>query len=156
MAGYDRLTPAGKKFYAEIKKLKANEVFIGFQHGRDMHDPKDGGQPVDMADIAMFNELGTSTSPSRPFLRQTVDDNKDKINAFCEQVAKEVAKGGTAEAGLKKMGAFGVSLVQEKIRSGSFVPNAPATVKMKGSDQPLIDTGQMRQTVHYVIKNKGE
>lgn len=156
MAGYDRLTPEGKKFYSEVKKLKANEVFIGFQHGSDMHSPKDGGAAVDMADIAMFNELGTSTSPPRPFLRQTVDDNKDKINTFCEQVAKEVAKGGTAEAGLKKMGAFGVSLVQEKIVNGSFTPNAPATIEIKGSDKPLIDTGQMRQSVHYVIRQKGE
>lgn len=156
MAGYDRLTPEGKKFYAELKRLKANEVFIGFQHGNSMHDAKDGGAPVDMADIAMFNELGTSTSPPRPFLRQTVDDNEDKINEFCKRAAKSIAKGSNAETELKKMGAFGVSLVQEKIGNGSFIPNSSTTIKLKGSDKPLIDTGQMRQSVHYVIKRKGE
>ena len=74
MAGYDRLTPEGKKFYDELKKLKEQEVFIGYQSGEVTDD-----RGVDMAQIAMFNELGTSSSPSRPFLRQTVDDNKDKI-----------------------------------------------------------------------------
>lgn len=155
MAGYDKLTPEGKKFYAEVDKLKGNEVFIGFQAGKTMHQSEDGGEAVDVAEIAMFNELGTSTSPSRPFLRQSVDDNKDKINAMCERAAKELASGSTAEAGLKKLGAFGVSLVQEKIVNGSFKPNAPSTIKAKKSDKPLIDTGQMRQSVHYVIRKKG-
>jgi len=157
MAGHDRLTPEGKKFYAQIDKLAENEVFIGFQHGKKKHRPKgEGGKEVDMADIAMFNELGTSTSPPRPFLRMTVDENKDKINAFVEAETAKIADGGSADTALKKMGAFGVRLVQDKIGSGTFEPNAPSTKKAKGSDHPLIDTGQMRQSVHYVVKKKGE
>ena len=153
--GYDRLTAQGRKFYAEIDKLKEGQVFIGYQQGKTKH--KDGdGEEVDMADIAMFNELGTSTSPSRPFLRMTVDENEDEINQMCEQVAKNIANGGTAEDALKKLGAFGVSLVQKTIASGKFTPNAPSTIKAKGSEKPLIDTGQMRQSVHYVIKSKGD
>lgn len=155
MAGYDRLTPAGKKFYAEVDRLKEQEVFIGFQSGKKQHESKDGGEGVDMAEVAMFNELGTSTSPSRPFLRQTVDDNEAEINAFVENATRQIAKGGSAEQCLKRMGAFGVKLVQEKIVSGTFKPNAPSTIKGKGSEKPLIDTGQMRQSVHYVIKGKG-
>ncbi len=92
MAGYDRLTPEGKKFYAEIDKLKRQVVFVGFQSGKKQHESKDGGEGVDMAEIAMFNELGTSTSPSRPFLRQTVDDNESKINAFVENATRQIAK----------------------------------------------------------------
>jgi len=155
MAGYDKLTPEGKKFYAEIEKLKDNEVFIGFQAGKKMHTGEDG-RSVDIAEIAAFNEFGTSTSPSRPFLRQTVDDNKEKINEACTRAAKQLANNGNAEQGLKVLGAYGVKLVQEKIRHGNFKPNAPSTIKMKGSAQPLIDTGQMRQSVHYVIRKKGE
>lgn len=154
MAGYDKLTPEGKKFYAELEKLKQNEVFIGYQAGHATHTDEDGNT-ADMADIAMFNELGTSTSPPRPFLRMTVDENQAKINAMCEQQAKNIAKGATAEQCLKQLGAFGVSLVQEKIGNGTFEPNAESTVKAKGSDKPLIDTGQMRQSVHYVIKKGG-
>lgn len=155
MAGYDRLTPEGKKFYAELEKLKQNEVFIGYQAGHSTHKDEETGEEVDMAQIAMFNELGTSTSPPRPFLRMTVDENQPKINAMCEQQAKNIAKGGTAEQSLKELGAFGVSLVQEKIGNGTFTANKPSTIKAKGSAKPLIDTGQMRQSVHYVIKKGG-
>lgn len=154
MAGYDKLTPEGKKFYAELEKLKQNEVFIGYQAGHAKHTDEDGNT-ADMAEIAMFNELGTSTSPPRPFLRMTVDENKDKINQFVETQTKRIAKGASAEQCMKQMGAFGVSLVQEKIGNGTFTPNAESTIKAKGSDKPLIDTGQLRQSVHYVIKKGG-
>lgn len=154
MAGYDKLTPEGKKFYAELEKLKQNEVFIGYQAGHAKHTDEDGNT-ADMAEIAMFNELGTSTSPPRPFLRMTVDENKDKINQFVETQTKRIAQGASAEQCMKQVGAFGVSLVQEKIGNGTFAPNAESTIKAKGSDKPLIDTGQLRQSVHYVIKKGG-
>lgn len=150
MAGYDRITPEGKKFYAELKKFCEQEVFIGYQQGDATSD-----EGVDMVDIAMFNELGTSSSPARPFLRMSVDDNEDKIKAMCEKQKQSIAKGGSAEASLKQLGVFGKGLVQEKIGSGTFAPNAPSTIRKKGSDKPLIDTGKMRQSVNFVIRKKG-
>ena len=153
MKGHDRLTPEGKKFYAEVKKLAANEVFIGFQAGKKQHEGRDG-EKADVAQIAAFNEFGTSTMPARPFLRKSADENKDVIVKMCTQAAKAIAKGSTEQQELKKLGVFGASLVQEKIESGSYVPLAPSTIKRKGSSKPLIDTGQMRQSVHYVIRRK--
>ena len=132
--GWDRLTPEGEKFFRQIDELQDKEVFVGFQAGKVTDD-----RGVDMAQIAMWNELGTSTAPSRPFLRKSVDENA----------------GGTAEQSLKQIGVFGVGLVQEKIESGSYEPNAPSTIRKKKSDKPLIDTGRMRQSVKYVIRKKG-
>lgn len=148
--GWDRLTPEGERFFKQIDELREKEVFIGFQSGEVTDD-----RGVDMAQIAMWNELGTSTSPSRPFLRMSVDENASDINDMCGKQLKSIAEGGTAEQCLKQVGVFGVSLVQEKIVSGSYAPNAPSTVKKKGSDKPLIDTGRMRQSVKYVIRKKG-
>ena len=149
--GWDRLTPEGQRFFAEIEKLKEQQVFVGFQAGQVADD-----RGVDMAQIAMFNELGTSTAPSRPFLRMSVDENEDKINTACGRELESLKSGGTAETILRRVGALGVRLVQEKIGSGSFEPNAESTIRKKGSDKPLIDTGRMRQSVKYVIKRRGE
>lgn len=148
--GWDRLTPEGQRFFAEIEKLKEQQVFVGFQAGQAADD-----RGVDMAQIAMFNELGTSTAPARPFLRDSVDENEDVIRDQCGKELKKLTTGATAEAVLKRVGALGVRLVQEKIESGSFEPNAPSTIKKKGSDKPLIDTGRMRQSVKYVVKRRG-
>lgn len=148
--GWDRLTPEGERFFKQIDELKDKEVFIGFQSGEVTDD-----RGVDMAQIAAWNELGTSTAPSRPFLRMSVDENEGKINTMCGQQLKSITEGGTAEQCLKQVGVFEVQLVQEKIVSGSYEANAPSTIKKKGSDKPLIDTGRMRQSVKYVIRKKG-
>ena len=136
--GHDRLTPEGRRFYAELEKLRSKRVFVGFQAGKVTDD-----RGVDMAQIAMFNELGTSEIPSRPFLRQTMEKNQDDIKAFCGEKVQGIAEGGTAEDALKQLGVYGKGLVQAQIREGT-------------SDKPLIDTGKMRQSVNYVIKQKGE
>lgn len=152
--GHDKLTPDGKKFFAEIERLKRLQVRVGYERGKTVYDDK--SKEVDVTDVAMFNELGTSSSPSRPFLRKSVDENESRIKNACSTQLKKIAQGGTSGACLKEIGAFGVKIVQEKIRDGEYVPDAPATVRKKGSDKPLIDTGLMRQSVHYVIKPKGE
>ena len=102
--GWDRLTPEGEKFFRQIDELQDKEVFVGFQAGKVTDD-----RGVDMAQIAMWNELGTSTAPSRPFLRKSVDENADPINAMCAQQLKAITAGGTAEQSLKQIGVFGTS-----------------------------------------------
>ena len=67
-----------------------------------------------------------------------------------------LAAGSSVEAALNRIGVVAKGIIQEEIRDGSFAPNAPSTIRQKGSAQPLIDTGQMRQSVNYAIKHKGE
>ncbi len=147
----DRNTPEGDRFFKEIEKLKQLQVRVGYQHGEVQEE--DG---ADLLDIALWNELGTSRTPSRPFMRDSVDDNADKINAFLKNQIKKLARGETtAEQILKEIGVFQKGLVQAKIVDGDFEPNAPSTIARKGSDKPLIDTGRMRQSVNFVITKKG-
>ena len=146
----DRLTPEGQRFFRELGELKKLEVRVGFQRGDAQEE--DG---TDMCDVAAFNELGTDHIPARPFIRQSVDDNESKINSFLKEEVKDFAQGKSAEQILKEIGIFQKDLMQDKITSGSFAPNAESTIKKKGSSKPLVDTGRMRQSVNYVIQKKG-
>lgn len=150
MAGHDRITEEGRRFYAQIDKLKKLQVRVGFQAGEAAEE--DG---VDIANIAMWNELGTSTAPARPFMRKSVDENASKISAMCQAQLKRLASGATAQEILQQLGVFQKWLIQEKIVSGSFAANAASTIRKKKSDKPLIDTGRMRQSVSFVIRQKG-
>lgn len=145
----DTVTAEGKKFEKMLKDLGRLEVRIGIQQG----ESSDEG--VDLVDIAMFNELGTVHIPSRPFLRDSVDANSDQINTFLQSMKQELVKGGSAEYVLKKIGVFQKGLIQEEIVKGYFAPNSEATIRKKGSDTPLVDTGRMRQSINYVIQEKG-
>ena len=147
----DRLTPEGRRLMQTLKELGDLEVRIGFQHGEATEE--DG---TDICDIAAWNELGTVHAPSRPFMRQSVDDNEAKINSFLKTQKRRLLAGESAQQVLNSIGIFQKGLIQKNIVDGHFVPNAPATVSMKGSDRPLIDTGRMRQSVNFVIKRKGD
>ena len=146
----DRITPEGQRFFRELAELKDLEVRVGFQRGDASEE--DG---TDMCDVAAYNELGTDHIPARPFIRQSVDDNESKINSFLKEEGKGFTQGKYAEQILKEIGIFQKDLMQDKITSGSFEPNAASTIKKKGSSKPLVDTGRMRQSVNYVIQKKG-
>ena len=157
MAGHDRLTPEGERFFQELQKLFAKQVRVGLKRGRK--GKKHNGMPskADLVEIALYNELGTSTIPSRPFLAQTVQMHEEEIK---EMAATEVSQALLGEKDSQQ--AFEVigedvrKKVQNRIDEGQFVPNAPATIRRKGHDHPLIDTGTMRDSISYTICEKGE
>lgn len=146
----DKMTSGGKALEKMLKELAGMEVRVGFQHG--MASEKDG---TDICDVAAWNELGTERMPSRPFLRKSVDENKEKIGGFLDETMELVLDGYPVKQALSDIGIFQKDLIQEKITEGDFEPNRESTIRKKGSDKPLIDTGRMRQSVNYVIKKKG-
>lgn len=146
----DMVTPDGIRFQRMLRELADKEVRIGFQRGGATEE--DG---TDICDVAAWNELGTEKSPSRPFLRKSVDENEGRINSFLQSKKGDLVRGASAEQVLKEIGIFQKDLIQEKITEGDFAPNAESTKRRKGSSKPLIDTGRMRQSVNYVIQKKG-
>ena len=46
------------------------------------------------------------------------------------------------------------NLIKAKIASGDFTPNAPSTIKKKGRNQPLVDTGRMLNSVKGVVRSE--
>ena len=145
----EKVTGDGRKFQKMLKELDKLEVRIGIQRGTENEDG------VDLADIAMFNELGTDSIPSRPFLRDSVDAHANEINAFLKNIKKETVEGGSADEILKKIGVFQKGLIQTEIVNGDFAANAESTIRKKGSAKPLIDTGRLRQSINYTIQKKG-
>lgn len=151
MAGYDRITSDGKKFFAEIEKLKRLQVRVGYQRGKT----KEKETEADLVDIAAWNEFGTKNIPARPFMRMSVDDNKETINKMCQSQVKRLKDGAAAEDILNQFGVMQKGLIQKKISDGDFEPNADSTVKRKNSSRPLVDTGVMRNSVNFIIEEKG-
>lgn len=144
-----KLTAEGKKFLDEVNKLTESVIHVGFQAGDGSYD--DG---TDLVTVAAYNELGTSDTPARPFMKQSFENHEPELQQACAHAFKTVSNGGKAETALNQLGTFAKGLIQDEIVSGSFEPNAPSTIKKKGSSQPLIDTGYMRQSVNFVIKKE--
>lgn len=147
--GFSDLTPEGKRYFQELKKLAEMEVVVGFQEGQTYDDG------ASLAEVAAFNELGSSDTPARPFMKQSFEKRQRELQAACDQVNTALSKGDTAQHALNQLGVIAKGFVQEEIGSGDFAPNAPSTIRQKKSEQPLIDTGHMRQSVNYVVRKAG-
>ena len=176
MAGHDRLTPEGRRFFKEIEELKKLQLRVGYQHGAkskkrngaaadegpgaaagEGSGAKNGKkEPADIADIATWNEVGAGSIPKRPFMRQSVERNTDKISAMCKAQLHRIARGeADAQDILQKLGAMQKGFIENQIEVGEFVENAKSTIARKKSEKPLIDTGRMRQSVNFTIVPKG-
>lgn len=142
-----KLTPEGQKYIKEINEMVDSTIEVGF------HEDSGGYENgMTVASVAALNEFGASHMPARPFMKQSFESHEDELMDICEKGTALIANGGTAERALKQIGVFAKGLIQDVIASGDFAPNAPSTIKKKGSAQPLIDSGHMRQSVNYKIK----
>lgn len=120
------------------------QVKVGF--------PK-GEVDQDIVARAAFNEFGTSRGiPERPFLRNAMRANRPDYRVTVWRGALAVIKGERDLRGvLELLGMKAVGDIQREIVSLSEPPNSPATIARKGSSNPLIDTGEMRQRVTHKV-----
>jgi hypothetical protein len=137
-----------KKIELNMKQLKGRKVKVGIMGG-------DSVEGVSVVDYAIYNEFGTRSIPSRPFMATTADRYRDQTIKVAENIVGNIIdlKYNT-DTGLKRLGEFYQSKIQQTIREakGWAVPNNPETIKAKGSSSPLIDTGRMVGTVRYEVE----
>jgi HK97 gp10 family phage protein len=147
----------GDKYKAFLSKMAqiAGGVKAGILNNATTTDGKS------IAEYAVYNEFGTSRIPARPFMRTVA---KEKPKQWIGEMVRHVRGRATDPAIWKQaLGVAGESMksdIKDSIQNGSWVPNAPATVKAKARkgkvepDHPLMDTGQMIAAVAYEVIDK--
>lgn len=125
-------------------KLDGKGVKVGIRRGKGSHDG------TDMLDIAVYNHFGTATIPARPFVSDCAEKNAGQIQEAQKRLVYRVYQGNlSADGALAQLGAWYVDVQKGHILHGGWTPNAPATIKRKGSNKPLVDTGQLVNTVDW-------
>jgi len=100
--------------------------------------------------IAAVQEFGTKPGtvpkiPERSFLRSTADARVSRWGRATEEAIGDMIDGKTDLVGaLAAVGEECVGDVQEKITRLRTPPNAPSTIARKGTSNPLIHTGAMK------------
>lgn len=109
-------------------------------------------EPATVVDVATWNEYGLGV-PERSFIRQTADLKAAEITRFAAKQYGDVVGGtSTAKSAMERVGMFTQGLIQQRIADGIPPENSPATIDRKGSDKPLIDTGQLRSSITYEVR----
>lgn len=116
---------------------------------------EENGIPIVL--VAAVHEFGSPKNniPERSFIRSAVNENKDAYTRMNRISLAGMLKGVvTIETALGRLGELAKGHMQQKIRKGNFAPLQPATIKAKGSSAPLIDTGNLIQSITYEIGSK--
>lgn len=134
--------PGTAKVLAAIKGLDGLEGKTGWFE--TAHYPE--GTPV--AYVATIHEFGTPRIPARPFMRPAVADHGGEwLEALADGARASLNGGPSPEAVLELVTLQAAGNVAEKIQAVTAPPLKPVTVKRKGFAKPLVDTGQMVQSV---------
>lgn len=135
------------KYVRDTSKLNGRGVKVGIQADAGK-DPNSG---TDLVDIAIFNEYGTETIPARPFVRDFFEKNRTVLGTAMDRQADAVAAGASPAQAMDTLGLWVEKHQKRHIQQSPAwaVPNAPLTVKLKGSSTPLIDHGTMLNAIRY-------
>lgn len=131
-----------------INKIGKARVKVGVQADAGVHS--ESGE--NLVDIGIWNEYGTAHIPSRPFIRQTFEDNQQAAAQYLGRVVSSVAKGADLVQELSKLGQWYQDKQKNTLKSYPWTPNAPSTRKRKKSSKPLVDTSQLVNSIRYKVE----
>lgn len=136
----------------DIKKAmdayRGGKIYATIGVHKDAPAEKDG---TSTAMVAASNHFGTDKIPARPFLDKGVERERATI---AKEVARMLAAGKRPEQAIERAALLAVRGVQKQIDDTLSPPNSPRTIARKGSSHPLIDTGNMRQSIAYKLHDR--
>ena len=161
-----------------IKKLAAMQVLVGIPQANAART--DGGPTNALLGYVHENGEPSLNIPARPFLKPGIQDQQAPIQNYMRQAAKAAIEGDEIRMmhALRAAGESGVRGATNKITVGPFVPLSPRTIaarlrktqagrtrlrrmRQAGQDvaawgaanlKPLMDTGQLRRAITYVLR----
>jgi hypothetical protein len=145
------------KLHGIIKELSKLEVYVGIP---DDKSPRENDTSVTNAELMFIHTNGSPLRgiPARPSIEPSIEKNEEAISAEMK-VAMQLALEGKADETklqLDRVGDFASGKAREYFTDpdNGWEANSPLTVALKGSDKPLIDTGEMRKSITYLVGEK--
>jgi hypothetical protein len=143
-----------EKIMKALDELRNHEVMIGIP---DSDGGRKAGDPVSNAELLFIHTNGSPVNniPPRPVLEPAMKKKQDQISTLLRKATEEALDGDKAGVmnALEIAGIEGQNIARKYFTdSNGWEANTPATVARKGSSRPLIDTGQMRKAITYVVR----
>jgi hypothetical protein len=145
--------------FRAMNSLTSREVLVGIPAGASAR----GESGINNATIGYIQDTGSPVAniPARPWLAPGIKDARTAIVKRLKQMGQQVLRdpGTDIDLYLSAIGLETVSAVRARITSGPFAPLAASTLRARraagfAGTRPLIVTGQFRNAVNYVLRDK--
>jgi hypothetical protein len=148
--------PGQRTVAAQLAAIGKVDVLVGIPQANASRP----SEQVNNAELMYIHTNGSPIKhiPARPVIEPAIEANRPAIVRELEQALEAVFEQDPlqARAHLEAAGIVGRNAAIRWFtdpRNG-WPPNAPSTIARKGSDRPLIDTGQLRRAITYVVTTK--
>jgi len=144
----------GKDLEKKLKDLKKKEVAIGVLKSTN----KDYGDGETIAEVAYIHEYGSRAKgiPQRSFLRMPFYKNQKAVDRMVQIGYKSLVEGTSdVSTALNLIGGKATAIVRDAFPTkgyGTWRDNSEKTIKSKGSNMPLTDTGNLKQSIHWEVR----
>ncbi len=148
-----RTNKTAAKFLKQMRKRIGGDtdILVGIPKDAQPY-PEDG---TSTALVAAAHEFGTSQVPERSFLRSTFDEQQKKYIKMSAKLFKKAVDGKiTAEQIADLIGLEAAADVVDKINAIKTPGNSAATIARKGEDNPLVDTGHLKQSIRHEVRTE--
>lgn len=138
-----------KRYLNAFKELDSQKVAVGLF-------AKVGDEVLTKGIVNEFGaNTGNSVIPERSFIRSTYNKNVKKVTSRFNDIARSISRGNyNVIKKLKLIGLEQESAIKQTIVDLRSPSNAASTIKAKGSSNPLIDTGEMRNKISSELRKK--
>jgi hypothetical protein len=144
-----------RKLRSTLKQAQGMSVNVGII-GQDASEAH-AGTELTNAEIGFLHEYGVPSInlPERSWLRSTFTVRRAELVQLQAAAARGLlAQRYTVAHALGLIGSWAAGAVREQITKYGpflFVPLKPATIARKGRSSPLVDTGQLVNSISYVV-----
>ena len=128
-------------------KMSKGSVRVGFLEGAT-YPSAPGKKTLTVAQVAFWNNFGTSRAPARPFFSNTIAEQSPTWGKKLAAIAK-----ATNYDTKRTLALMGENIKDDIVRSIVDWPrdNAESTEQRKGFNKGLIDQGIMQRAVDYEV-----
>jgi len=148
--------PGIKRFQSALAKIAKSEVLVGIPQSRNSRKGEKIGNAALMYILA--NGSPGHKIPARPVIEPAIaaDGNRQAIASDLQDAVKGMLNDNPTQAttALRRAGMAGSNAAKAWFTDprNNWPPNRPSTIRRKKSDRPLIDTGDLRRSITYVVR----
>ena len=151
-------------FNKKIESLLKRNVYVGIPSAKKTRKKVKGDSSIDNAELGYIHEKGSPQRniPPRPFLIPGVEEAGEKVSKILGASAMNIKDIESIDIALNKAGLAASQTVKRRITQSTDIEELKAsTVKARerrksrkrtGEMKPLIDTGQMINSITYVVR----
>ena len=155
-----------KKVFKALNLIQKSGVYVGIPESKAARENAEEDNTITNAQLLFIHTNGSPVNniPARPVIEPAIRNDKERLNKMLEKAALLALEGD--EQGFKRqmeltgMRGQNVSRAWFTNPQNNWPPNSPsvqARKRRKGSTdpKPLIDTGELRKSITYVVEING-